>query len=88
MTWKCGMTWIKAGVAIKALSGEKLITYVSRENPRIRIESLKEQMPRANGGFWWFTSFSVILDGKTVKNCRTLKEAKSFAESLDLEVDL
>lgn len=78
------MTWIKISVTLKA-NGEKVITYVSRENPRLRIESRKEQMPHANGvGFWWFTSYSVLLDGKTVKTRHTLKEAKAFAESLEV----
>lgn len=78
------MNWTKASVTIKA-NGEKTITYICMDNTRLRVESRKEQMPHADGvGFWWFTSYVVILDGKSVKAKHTLKEAMAFAEALDL----
>lgn len=78
------MNWTKASVAIKA-NGEKAITYVPLETNRIRIESRKSKIPHANGvGTWEHTFYYVIENGKDVKQCSTLKEAKAFAEALDL----
>ena len=78
------LTWEKTGKSVNA-SGTT-ITYAAKEAPCLVIESRKRHAPHANGiGTWDYTRFYVIEDGHQVKECITLKEAKSFAEDLEVE---
>ena len=82
------LTWTKSYVSIKT-DGSKTISYLCMDNPRLRVESRTRPIPHASGNTTWLhTSYFVMLDGEDIKETWRLKEAKEYAESLDLEVDL
>lgn len=82
------MTWIKTAKTVKA-DGTTVNKYTAREQSRITIESRKRPIPHASGsGFWMHTSFFVLVDGTEIKERFSLRDAKAFAEKLQLEEDL
>lgn len=59
------------------------ITYRAKEYPMLIVQSRKRHIPHANGvGTWEHTSYFVIWQGKEIKECYSLKDAKAAAEKL------
>lgn len=73
-------TWKRTGI-VRDDEGTT-VTY-SLPGNSCSIESRKRHIPHANGvGTWDHTSFFVLRDGVEVTEKQTLKEAKTYAESL------
>ena len=75
------LIWQKSGKLIRHDG-----TYILYENGGpFQIESRRKQIPHANGypGTWDHTSSFVVQDGQDLKECSTLKEAKTYAEELE-----
>ena len=73
--------WTKSGKLV--VSDGTTIIYSCDESP-YTIESRKRHIPHANGyaGTWDHTTYVVVRDGKDVKECSTLKDAKDYVEDL------
>lgn len=75
------MKWIKEGRTASS-DGSTTVTYRG-EGTGITIESRKRPIPHANGrGSWDYTSYFVLRDGKELKECHTLRDAKEYAERM------
>jgi len=74
------MKWRQMGKEINAEG--TTVTYWADERP-ITIESRRRHIPHANGkpGTWDHTSYFVLWKGHEVKEFRTLRDAKAFAEN-------
>ena len=75
------MNWIKIDKRVD----EEGTTIVYGCSSAYTIESRKRKIPHANGypGTWDHTSYFVIdPDGKEIKICTTLKDAKDYVEDL------
>lgn len=71
-------TWERTGKTVDA-EGTTVI-YTAKENPNIRIESRKRKIPHANrSGFWWHTSFFIVVNGEDWSEQPSLARAKKWA---------
>lgn len=74
--------WIKAGKTVNA-EGTTIEYQLTDTAAPITIESRKRHIPHANGtGAWDHTTYHVILEGKEVRQCYSLQNAKEVAEKL------
>ena len=73
--------WTKSGKLV--VSDGTTIIYSCDESP-YTIESRRKQIPHSNrSGSWEHTSYFVIKDGKDLKECFSLKDAKAYVEKLE-----
>lgn len=74
------MEWKKKG---KLIRHDGTIIIYENGGP-FQIESRKRQIPHSNrSGSWEHTSYFVIKDGKDLKECFSLKDAKAYVEELE-----
>ena len=75
------LIWMKSGKIIR--HDVTIIFYECADVP-YTIESRKRHIPHANGsGTWDHTSYFVISpEGKEIRICTTLKDAKDYVEDL------
>ena len=72
--------WIKEGRTVSPKGTTITYRYVGT---MYTVESRKCQIPHANGsGFWEYTSYFVLRDGKQLIEKHSLKDAKEYAEQL------
>ena len=73
--------WIKEGRTVSPKGTTITYRYVGT---MYTVESRKRQIPHANGdGFWEYTSYFILYDGKQLIEKHSLKDAKEYAERLD-----
>ena len=72
-------TWEKTGKTISAEG--TTVVYTAKENPQVRIESRKRKIPHnAKPGFWWHTTYVVVVCGVDWIEQISLKRAKEYAD--------
>lgn len=72
--------WIKEGRTVSPRGTTNTYRLVGA---MYTVESRKRQIPHANGdGFWEYTSYFVLRDGKQLIEKHSLKDAKEYAEQL------
>lgn len=72
------MKWIRTGKTVS--SAGTTITYELADGSDIKIESRKRHIPHANrSGTWDHTSYFVIHKGTELRECHSLREAKTRA---------
>ena len=79
------MVWKKISQVVG--SEGRILAYGVKGYDNIRIESRKRRIPHSNGvGGWFYTSYFVVTeDGREIEKY-TLKDAKTVAEKMILEV--
>lgn len=77
------MNWTKTG---RTVSQEgTTVTYTAKEDEAITIESRKRHIPHANGvGTWDHTTYVVRVNGEDVKKFYSLKDAKEYADLMQV----
>lgn len=73
--------WVKTG---RTVNSEGTTIIYSGVGTNLTIESRKRHILHANrAGTWDHTSYFVLKDGKEIAEKWSLREAKSFAETLE-----
>lgn len=75
------MKWEKIEKTVNSFG--TTITYAAQGTDRqLLVQSRKRPIPHANGvGTWDYTTYFVLANGETVKECWRLKEAQEYAEA-------